>query len=64
MSNQKILTQLTLKNQRQSMKAKVSLCHTTKVYRGMEVQFHTFLISAPDADEWLISYSTLFCPKE
>jgi len=42
----------------------VSPNHAMKVYRGEEVQLHSFLTSALDGGEWLTSSAQLFYPRE
>jgi hypothetical protein len=47
---------------------KLSMCfikhHTMKMYRGVEVQLHTFLTSALDGAEWSITCLGCFIPRK
>jgi hypothetical protein len=39
-------------------------CHAKKAYGRMEIQFHTFLITALDGSEWLASWRGYLTARE
>lgn len=49
------------------MKVKISLClkeyHNIKAYRGVEVEFHAFLVLEVDGSEWSASSHGRLIPK-